>query len=253
MTSPVDSNQPFANLSILITGAGFDIGKALAIRCAKQGAHAILMDKDTRALNAVYDEIISAQYCEPTILQLKAEALHGETAELIRQQILDDHQKLDALIHTANVAFPLTPVHLLESDVLDKALHMLHTVPHQITHELYPVLKLAKHPSVIFTSHFSAHTNKAFWGYHAPAFAALEALSRQWAADTHNLGFSVNSINPGLVKTVIRKKHYPAENQDHLRNPNDDEIMNLYLNLLSQGGKLRSGEHFSLPNLRQIF
>lgn len=247
MTSSDNTAQTFKSLSILITGAGFDIGKALAIRCAQQGAHVILMDKDNRALNAVYDEITAANYSEPTILQLDSQAFLGETAELVRQQILDEHQKLDALIHTANAAFPLTPVNLLDSEVLDKALHMLHTLPHQITRELYPVLKLAEHPSVIFTSHFSAHTNKAFWGYHAGAFAALEALSRAWSADTGNAGFSVNSIDPGLVKTVIRKKHYPAEDQGHLRDPGDEAIMSLYLNLLSPGGKSRSGEHFSLP------
>ncbi len=246
MTLIDDSAQSFANLSILITGAGFDIGKALAIRCAQKGAHVILMDKDNRAHNAVYDQITAEKYCEPTILQLDNQAFGGETAELVRQQILDDHQKLDALVHTANAAFPLTPVNLLESEVMDKAYHMFHTLPHQITRELYPVLKLAENPSVIFTSHFSAHTNKAFWGYHAGAFAALEALSRQWANDTRNTGFSVNCIDPGLVKTVIRKKHYPAENQSHLRAPDDESIMSLYLNLLSQEGKSRSGEYFSL-------
>ncbi len=244
----MDANQSFADSTILITGAGFDIGKALAIRCAEKGAHVILMDKDNRALNAVYDEIVAAKHCEPTILKLDSQAFSGESAELVRQQIVSDHHKLDALVHTANAAFPLTPVNLLESEVMDKALHLLHTLPHQITRELYPVLKLAGHPSIIFTSHFSSHTNKAFWGYHASAFAALEALSRQWANDTNNTGFSVNSIDPGLVKTVIRKKHYPAENQRHLREPWDEAIMNLYLNLLSPDGKSRNGEHFPLPH-----
>ena len=65
------------------------------------------MDNDNRALNAVYDEINAAGHTEPTILKLDAKALEGETAELIRQQILSEHTKLDALIHTANAAFSL--------------------------------------------------------------------------------------------------------------------------------------------------
>ena len=129
---------------------------------------------------------------------------------------------------------------------MDKALHILYTLPHQITRELYPVMRLADRPSLIFTSHFSANSHKAFWGYHAGAFAALEALSRQWAADTANQGFSVNSIDPGLVSTAVRKKHYPAEDQAQLREADDEAIMSLYLNLLSSGGKSRRGEHFSL-------
>jgi NAD(P)-dependent dehydrogenase (short-subunit alcohol dehydrogenase family) len=246
MNKSRDSDKVFAELCFLITGAGFDIGNALAMRCAEGGAHVILMDKDNRALNTIYDEIMAAGWEEPTILKLESQAFSGETAELIRQQIIDNHQKLDALIHTANAAFPLTPINLLDSDVMDNALHMLNTLPHQITRELYPVLKLTDRPSIIFTSHFSAHSHKAFWGYHAGAFAALEALSRQWAADTANQGFSVNSIDPGEVKTAVRKKHYPAEDQARLRKADDEAIMSLYLNLLSRGGKSRSGEHFSL-------
>lgn len=240
------TKKTYADLSILITGAGFDIGKALALKCAQKGAHVILMDQDNRALNAIYDEITEAGYCEPTILKIAAEDFTGESAELVRQQVLNDYQKLDALIHTANAAFPLTPINLVQNEIMDKSQHVLCTLPHQITRELFPLLRLAEHPSVVFTSHFSANTHRAYWGYHATSFAALEALSRQWAADTHNLGFSVNSVDPGLVKTMVRKKHYPAEDQAHLRDPDDEKILSLYLNLLSRGGKERSGEHFIL-------
>ncbi|MEE9446563.1 MAG: SDR family oxidoreductase [Arenicellales bacterium] len=243
------NTQTFNNKTFLITGAGFDIGKALALRCAAQGAHIILMDKDNRALNAVYDEIKADYSTESTILKLEAKDFSGETAELIRQQIIDEHGQLDALIHTANAAFALTPINLVEDDVLDKALHILCTLPHRISRELHTVLALAKQPSIIFTSHFSAHTHKPFWGYHAGAFAALEATARQWAADSQKQGFSVNSIDPGAVNTSVRRKHYPAEEQVHLRTPDDSEIMSLYLNLLSDTGKARSGEHFVLPDL----
>lgn len=244
-----NNNLPLSGLNILITGAGFDIGKALSIRCAAEGAHVILMDKDSRALDAVYDDIIAKKSTEPTILQIDSNTLEGPTAELIRQQIISDHGKLDGLVHTANVSFPLTPVQLIEDEGLNKAFYMLHTLPHRISRELFPVLQAAEHPSIIFTSHFSAHSNRPFWGYHASAFAALEALSRQWAADTKNMGFSVNSIDPGNVKTAVRKKHYPAEDQNLLRLPDDEAIMSLYLNLLGARGKARSGEHFLVPGL----
>jgi len=242
------TNLPLAGSNILITGAGFDIGKALSIRCAAQGAHVILMDKNTRALDDVYDQIMAAKSVEPTILELDSTSFSGETAELVRRQILDDHGKLDGLVHTANVSFPLTPIHLVDDEGMNKAFNLLATLPHQISRELFPVLQQADHASIIFTSHFSAQSHRPFWGFHAGAFAALEALARQWATDTHNLAFSVNSIDPGKVKTAVRKKHYPAEDQSLLRLPDDEEIMSLYLNLLSKGGKTRSGEHFVVPD-----
>ena len=241
-----DNEHSFAGLTFLITGAGADIGKALSIRCAKNGAHIILMDRDKRELTAVYDEIITANYAEPTRLKLKASKLCGDTAERIRQQIFSEHGKLDALIHTDSVAYPLTPITLLEDKLLNKAFNTLHTLPHHISRELYPVLQAANHPSIIFTSHLSAHSHQAFWGYHAGAFAALEASARQWAAETHKAGFSVNSIDPGAVNTAARRKHYPAEDHNQLHQPDDEAVMSLYLNLLSPAGKERTGEHFAL-------
>ena len=112
----VKTSQTLNGLNILITGAGFDIGKALSLRCAAEGAHVILMDKDSRALDAVYDKIISAKSTEPTILQLDTSTLEGATAELIRQQITSDHGKLDGLVHTANVSFPFVLIIINKSD-----------------------------------------------------------------------------------------------------------------------------------------
>ncbi len=244
-----DSDYHFEGLNFLITGAGFDIGKGLAIRCAQKGAHVILMDQDSRALNAVYDEITASSDVKPTILELAGKNLIDETATLILQQILSEHHKLDALIHTANAAFPLTPIHMVEDDAFKQAFDFLHTLPHRITRELYPALQAADKPSIIFTSHFSASTHKPFWGCHAAAFAALEATARQWAADTQKAGFSVNSIDPGVANTAVRRKHYPAEQQAHLRKPDDEAIMSIYLNLLSPTGKQRSGEHFTITEV----
>ncbi len=248
MTINTPSKRRFNGATFLITGAGFDIGKALAIRCAQKGAHVILMDNNNRALNAVYDEIMSGGGAEPTILKIKSEAFKEDAAALVREQIMSDHGKLDGLIHTQNASFPLTPVNLVEDEQLSVAVRMLCGLPHQITRELYPVLEASDEPSVIFTSHFSAHTHKPFWSYHSTAFAALEALSRQWAADTKNVGFSVNSIDPGKVNTAIRRKHYPAENPAALLSPDDEQVLNLYLNLLSGLGKKRTGEHFVLSD-----
>lgn len=244
MNFKTTTDQYLSGQCLLITGAGFDIGKALALRCAKLGADLILMDNNKRALNALYDEIEALGLTLPTILHLNSRKLDTQTGALLCQQILDQHDKLDALIHTADAAFALSPIELIEDEWLDKSLQALHTLPHRITREFLPALKIAINPSIIFTSHFSAQTHDAYWGCHASAFAALEALSRQWATGTKQLGFSVNSIDPGIVNTQIRKKHFPAQDFTQLTQPDDDGVMQLYLNLLSETGKQSSGEHY---------
>ncbi len=42
-----------SNQFIAITGAGFDIGRALSLKCAEVGATVVLIDKDGKALDHI--------------------------------------------------------------------------------------------------------------------------------------------------------------------------------------------------------
>ena len=52
---------------ILITGAANGIGRALAGACAAHGASVILLDRDVRALEQAYDEIMATGHTEPAL------------------------------------------------------------------------------------------------------------------------------------------------------------------------------------------
>jgi len=54
--------------TILVTGAGDGIGRALAITCAQYGANVILLGKTIQKLEAVYDTIKEKNYPLATIL-----------------------------------------------------------------------------------------------------------------------------------------------------------------------------------------
>ncbi|MBU2823161.1 SDR family NAD(P)-dependent oxidoreductase, partial [Acidithiobacillus ferrooxidans] len=51
--------------TILVTGAGDGIGRAVAIEYAHQGATVVLLGKTKRNLEGVYDEITDYGYAEP--------------------------------------------------------------------------------------------------------------------------------------------------------------------------------------------
>ena len=60
------------------------------------------------------------------------------------------------------------------------------------------------------------------------------------ADEFSNSTMRFNAINPGATRTAMRAKAYPAENAEKL--PSADEIMPLYLYLLSDISKDQNGQ-----------
>lgn len=55
-----------------------------------------------------------------------------------------------------------------------------------------------------------------------------------------NTTIRVNAVNPGSVKTRLRREAYPSENPKHLIQPTD--MMKYYLYLLSEAGQEVHGQ-----------
>ena len=86
----VPSPNAFQDQVFLITGAGACLGRAIAIASARFGATVVLLDKEVRRLEEVYDEIMTAGYAEPAIYPLDLQGAtakdYADLAENIQQQ-----------------------------------------------------------------------------------------------------------------------------------------------------------------------
>ncbi len=228
-----DTNIPdLSNQLIAITGAGFDIGRALSLKCAKAGATVVLIDKDGKALDHIYDEIKAAGYPEPLITELDLAKLNTETADLIASQLYDEFGKLDALIHCAEWAFPLSPLALYQEAPWKQAMHNLHFIPWLLTQRLISLLSHAPAPRVIFTAHSTGSTPRAYWGPYGAASAALSNTCEIWNIELKEKGFIFNMVSHDKVKTQVRKKHYPAEDQTKLMPADSEMVLEAYFELL---------------------
>jgi NAD(P)-dependent dehydrogenase (short-subunit alcohol dehydrogenase family) len=77
---------------------------------------------------------------------------------------------------------------------------------------------------------------KPFWGAYAVSKFATEGLSQVLASEQEHGAIRVNCINPGAVRTEMRRAAYPAEDRDVLKTA--EEILPTYMYLLgpdSQG------------------
>lgn len=247
MPTPIDpkSYNAKADLlhgrTILITGAGDGIGRALAIKCAECGARVILHGRNTPALEAVYDKIVEIDGAErPSIAVLDLASAGTDAYVALAEGITAEFGKLDGLVHNAGILGKRLSIEQYDASEWQQVLHVNLTAAFVLTQALFPALKQSDDPSIIFTSSGVGRVGKAFWGAYAVSKFGTEALSQILAAENAHSGMRVNCVNPGPVKTKMRHAAYPAEDRSLLKSP--EQVLAIYLYLLGPDSRGITGQ-----------
>ncbi len=221
---------------IAVTGAGDGIGRAVALAAAASGAQVILIGRTVRKLQGVHQEILAAHGDVATIAPLDLEkALAGDYDQLAAA-ILSRYGRLDGLVHCAGILGTLTPIEQYDVPTWCKVLHVNVTAAFVLTQVLLPALRLSPDAAVIFTSSTVGREGRAYWGAYAVSKFAIEGLTQVLAAETQNAtAIRVNVLNPGPVRTLMRRQAFPSENVAKLVEP--AAVAGAYVALLGPSGK----------------
>jgi NAD(P)-dependent dehydrogenase (short-subunit alcohol dehydrogenase family) len=216
---------------ILITGAASGIGASVAKHCAASGATVILLDKQLKSLEAVYDDIEHAKFPTPALYPMDLKGASEADYQQLAQTISDNFAKLDAVIHCAATLGQLAPVEHQDSKTWLETLHINLTGAYLLTKACLPLLKKQSNSQLIFTT--DSHKHKAYWGAYGISKAAIEALAAQLADELEEQGHvKVHCIDPGSVKTALFSRAFPATDPSTL--PTADDISPQYLDLLCE-------------------
>lgn len=217
--------------TILVTGAGDGIGRAVAFACAQQGATVILLGRTESKLNTLYDEIEKAGYPTPAIIPLDLKEATKENYVALAKSIKESLGKLDAVIHNAGVLGHLSPFEHIEEDVFDNVMQVNVKAGLLLTQATMPLLSQSKNPSILFTSSSVGKKGKAFWASYAISKFATEGMMQTLADEYEDSDLRVNTINPGANQTAMRALAFPGETPGSLISPK--QIAPLYTYLLS--------------------
>ncbi|QHJ10176.1 putative oxidoreductase YciK [Paraglaciecola mesophila] len=238
--------QPTSGLltskTILVTGAGDGIGKEAALQFAKYGATVILLGRTVSKLEAVYDEIVANGGPEPAIIPLD---LQGATPQHYRDMantIDNQFASLDGVLHNASLLGHLEPFQQINEDDWNNVMQVNVNSQFFMTQALLPVMKKSKNASLVFTTSSVGLKGRAYWGSYSISKFATQGMMEVIADENENTSVRANCINPGGTRTNMRAQAYPAEDASKLKTP--EEIMPLYLYLMSDASKHESGKTF---------
>jgi NAD(P)-dependent dehydrogenase (short-subunit alcohol dehydrogenase family) len=222
---------------ILITGASDGIGRALAIHAAGLGARVILHGRNIAKLESVYDEIEALDGApRPAIAVLDFATAGSEAYTSLADSLADEFGRLDGLVNNASILGERYSIEQYDAAMWQQVMHVNVTATFAITQVCLPLLHRSPDASIIFTSSGVGRVGKPFWGAYAVSKFATEGLSQVLASEQAHGTLRVNCINPGPVRTAMRRAAYPAEDRDALKTA--EQILPAYMYLLgpdSQG------------------
>jgi 3-oxoacyl-[acyl-carrier protein] reductase len=194
--------------TIVITGAGRGIGRALALRFAGQGANIALLDMNTADL-----EKASRQCADLGVraMAYTVDVAHEAEVSAALDAVVRDFGSLDVIINNAGIVKDALLIKVKDGEVVGKmSLEQWRAVIDVNLTGVFlcareaaeRMIKLAKGGVIVNISSISRHGNAGQSNYSA-AKSGVASMTVVWAKELARYGIRVGSIAPGFTHTDI--------------------------------------------------
>jgi NAD(P)-dependent dehydrogenase (short-subunit alcohol dehydrogenase family) len=243
------------NKVALVTGAGSGIGKAAALRLAREGAAIGVLSHTEDEVRACVDEITGAG---GTALPLVADI--GEAGQMrgAVDELVQEYGGLDIIFANAGVNGVWAPIDELQPDEWARTIQTNLTGTYLTLHFGVPHLKKRGGGSIVITS--SINGTRVFSNAGSSAYSCTKAaqltLAQMQAVELAKHNIRVNAICPGKIETAIQaktEKRNIEEAAEDVEYPDGkipltdgqggsaEEVAELLLFLVSERGRFISG------------
>jgi NAD(P)-dependent dehydrogenase (short-subunit alcohol dehydrogenase family) len=184
----------------LVTGSTSGIGKATALALAARGARVLVVGRNERRAKDVVAEIEggggSATYRLTTLGDLES------ARDLVQWATEAGDGHVDILINNAGVAL-LGPSSAATEAEFDETFALNVKVPFFLVASLAPAMAERGWGSIVNVSTMVASFGQAGMAMYGASRAALELLTKAWAAEYGPSGVRVNAVAPGPTRTAL--------------------------------------------------
>ena len=143
----------------------------------------------------------------------------GDAIDRLGGALAERYGRLDVLIGNAAELGVLSPAGHIDPKVYERVMAINAGANYRLIRSLDPLLRAADAGRAIFVTCGQARANRPFWGAYAASKAALEAFALTYAAETRRSRVRVNLVDPGPMRTRLRKQAYPGEAADKMPLP----------------------------------
>ncbi|MFN2520010.1 MAG: SDR family NAD(P)-dependent oxidoreductase [Candidatus Limnocylindria bacterium] len=202
----------------LITGGSKGLGRATALAFAREGASLALCARDPGDLESVAAEV-RALGAEP--LTVVADLRSERDIERLVVLTLDRFGRVDVLMNNASELGP-TPLPFLADYVpaaFEDVLRVNVVAPFRLTQALVGGMLQRGSGVILNVSSDAAVIGYPGWGAYSVSKAALDGLTRTWAAELEGTGVRIHAVDPGDMDTAMHRAAAPEDDPAGLLDP----------------------------------
>jgi NAD(P)-dependent dehydrogenase (short-subunit alcohol dehydrogenase family) len=193
----MSSKTDLAGETALITGSTSGIGKASALALARRGARIVVSGRDSARGESVVDAIRAEGGAADFIA---ADLRDAASARDLARRALETTGAVDILVNNAAI-FPFGPTPETEEATIDSVYAMNVKVPFVLVGELAPKMVERGKGAIVNISSMVSEFGQPGMALYGSSKAALDLLTKAWAAEFGPKGVRVNAVSPGPTHT----------------------------------------------------
>jgi NAD(P)-dependent dehydrogenase (short-subunit alcohol dehydrogenase family) len=186
------------SLTALITGATSGIGRATANKLAQLGIHVLVVGRNAERGKKTVDEIRGSGGKADFISSDLRDA--SSAREVARRAIELGNGHVDILINNAGI-YPFGPTHEMTEELFDRVFSLNVKAPYFLVAELAPLMAKGGKGSIVNLSTMVADYGAPGMSLYGSSKAAINLLTKTWAAEYGPKGVRVNAVSPGPTRT----------------------------------------------------
>ena len=186
------------NSTALITGGTSGIGRATANKLALLGVHVLVVGRSVERGEKTVAEIRAAGGKADFISSDLRDA--SSAREVAKKAIELGNGRVDILINNAGI-FPFGPTNKMTEEQFDEVYSLNVKAPYFLVAELAPLMAARGKGAIVNVSTMVADFGMSGMSLYGSSKAAINLLTKAWAAEYGRSGVRVNAVSPGPTRT----------------------------------------------------
>jgi NAD(P)-dependent dehydrogenase (short-subunit alcohol dehydrogenase family) len=186
------------SLTALVTGGTSGIGRATAVKLAQLGVHVIVVGRNEERGGKAVAEIRSAGGKADFIPSDLRDASNAREVAKRALELGSGH--IDILVNNAGI-FPFGPTEQTKEEEFDRVYSLNVKVPYFLVAELAPLMAKRGNGAIVNVSTMVADYGMSGMSLYGSSKAAINLLTKAWAAEYGPRGVRVNAVSPGPTRT----------------------------------------------------